>query len=141
MKKIIFAASFLLLLAGAFLFWNSQRTVIADDKDGKCCNTECPKYADCDKKCDKQCDKQCDSLKSCCKKECDKKSEECVKKCETKSEECMKKCETKSEECRKQCSPKNEGQSQMNNCQQKPGCETKKDGTQTPGKCPMQKQQ
>jgi hypothetical protein len=129
MKKIIFAAAFILILTGAFLFWNSQRSV-ADDKDGKCCNTECPKYADCDKKCNIQ----CDSLKTCCKKECDKKSEECMKKCETKSEECMKKC-----------TPKNEGQSQMNNCpktncQPKSGCETK-DGMQKSGKCPMQKQQ
>jgi len=113
MKKIIFAASFFLLLAGAFLFWNSQRTVIADDKDGKCCNTECPKYADCDKKCNHN----CDSLKANCQKQCD----------------------VKSEECRKQCS-KNEGQSQMNNCQKKPGCETKQDGTKKSG-CPYQKQQ
>lgn len=134
MKKLIFAAAFLSILAGAFLFWNSQSSV-ADDKDGKCCNTECPKYADCDKKCNKQ----CDSLKSCCNKECDKNSGECMKKCEIKSEECMKKCETKSEECKKQCTPKNEGQSQMNNCQKKPGCETQQDGTKKSG-CPYQKQ-
>jgi hypothetical protein len=118
MKKIIFAAVFMLILTGAFLFWNSQSSV-ADDKDGKCCNTECPKYADCDKKCNHN----CDSLKANCQKQCD----------------------VKSEECRKQCS-KNEGQSQMNNCpktncQQKPGCETKQDGMQKSGKCPMQKQQ
>ncbi|MCI0473021.1 MAG: hypothetical protein L0Y76_05490 [Ignavibacteria bacterium] len=111
MKKLIFAAAFLFVLAGAFLFWNSQSSV-ADDKDGKCCNTECPKYADCDKKCNHN----CDSLRTDCQKQCDKKNEECQKQC-----------------------PKNEGQSQMNNCQKKTGCETRQDGTKKSG-CPYPKQ-
>jgi hypothetical protein len=140
MKKIILGIAFILILAGAFLFWNSQKSV-ADDKDGKCCKTECPKYADCDKKCNHN----CDSLKTNCQKKCEMSSEECKKKCEMNSEDCQKKCNMTSGECQKQCSKK-EGQSQMNNCpktncQQKPGCETKQDGMQKSGKCPMQKQQ
>ncbi len=93
MKKVIFIVTIIALLAGGFFFYNSR--TIADDKD-KCCNTNCPKYADCDKKCDKN------------SEECKKMSEECKKQCETK---------TQNKEC-----PKQMNECPKTNCQQNSGC-------------------
>jgi len=109
MKKIIFLAVFIVMIAGAFFFYNSQKSVIADDKDGKCSNTECPKYSDCQKQCDKQCEKKCDDGK--CEKKCDSKKE---------GQSQMNNC------------PKS-------NCQQNTGCGSKNEGVQKTGKCPGQK--
>ena len=111
MRKIIFTAAFLVVISAAFFFYNSRTTVIADDKDGKCCNTECPKYADCQKQCDKQCDKKC---------------EDCTKQCE-------KKCD---EEGQSQMN-----NNQKMDCQGKSGCDKKSNGMNKSGSCPMKKQQ
>jgi len=110
MRKVIFISVFAALIAGAFLFWNSRTS--ADDKD-KCCNKECPKYADCQKK--------CDSLGTDCKKMCDNMGD--------------KKCEKGSEECKKKCEGMKEGGSQMKECQKMKG-----DGTMKSGECPNKKQ-
>jgi len=72
MKKIIFVASFLVVITLAFFFYNSRTTVIADDK-GKCNQTECPKYADCQKQCDKQCDNKGGDCSTQCENKCDNK--------------------------------------------------------------------
>ena len=72
MKKIIFIIAFVVMIAGAFFFYNSQKS-IADDKDGKCNKTECPKYTDCKKQCDPNCDKKCDAN---CEKKCEKKCDQ-----------------------------------------------------------------
>jgi len=64
MKKIIFVAVFIVMIAGAFFFYNSQKSVIADDKEGNCTKTECNKTSECTKQNDKNCGnctKQCDS--------------------------------------------------------------------------------
>lgn len=72
MKKIVLSILLIVVLAGGFMLYNSK-TSVADDKD-KCCNTNCPKYAECDKKC------------ADCTKQCENKSEDCKKQCETKKE-------------------------------------------------------
>lgn len=129
MRKVIFISVFVALIAGAFLFWNSRTS--ADDKD-KCCNKECPKYADCQKKCDSlgtDCKKMCENMGD---KKCDKNSEECKKKCENMGD---KKCEKGSEECKKKCEGMKEGGSQMKECQK-----MKIDGTMKSGECSKKKQ-
>lgn len=70
MKKIIVISAFVALLLGSFFFYNGQKNLIADDKDKKCCNTECTQKENCQKQCDGKCDGKC---------------ENCTKQCETKS--------------------------------------------------------
>lgn len=72
MRKIIITAAFLAVFATAFFFYNSQTAVIAEDKDGKCCNTECTNYADCQKQCDEQCNKMCEDCTRHCVEKCNK---------------------------------------------------------------------
>ncbi|MFA5010839.1 MAG: lipoprotein [Ignavibacteria bacterium] len=67
MKKIIFVIVLIALLAGSFFLYKGQKNLIADDKDEKCCNTECTQKENCQKQCDGKCEtctKQCESMKN-----------------------------------------------------------------------------
>ena len=53
MKKTIFIAVFIVMITGAFFFYNTRS--IADDKDGKCCTGQCMKTEKCQKECKSEC--------------------------------------------------------------------------------------
>ncbi|MCX6156413.1 MAG: hypothetical protein WCK13_06620 [Ignavibacteriota bacterium] len=107
MKKIIFIVTIVALMVSGFFFYNSR--TIADDKD-KCCNKECPKYSECEKKCDKT------------SEECKKQGEDCKKQCETK-------CDKKEGQSQMNGCPKS-------NCQQNTGCMNKNGEMKKTGECP-----
>lgn len=56
MKKLFIITAFVALLVGSFFLYNGQKNVIADDKDKKCCNTECTQKENCQKQCDGKCE-------------------------------------------------------------------------------------
>lgn len=67
MKKVILVLALVALLTGSFFLYNGQKNLIADDKDKKCCNTECTQKENCQKQCDGKCEtctKQCENMKS-----------------------------------------------------------------------------
>lgn len=89
MKKVILVLAFIALLTGSFFLYNGQKNLIADDKDKKCCNTECTQKENCQKQCDGKCEtctQSCDTktgannegqsqMKNCPKTNCSQKTE------------------------------------------------------------------